>query len=182
MCDYSLYELKTRTADEDERLFINRFKTGSKGFASEADYQAAMDAHSRPKGPTLLRWIHKFCSDFWQHISPPSLPDEVCANLPAICLPYGAKLKILSSPDDTQNESTIPEIGSMIGQTVRLIQLTDESFGHRDAIVLDSDNERPISLQKLPVGLVAQALSLNLSSEEETEVKLLRANAASSYH
>jgi hypothetical protein len=37
MCDYSLYGIKNRLANEGEQLFIHRFHTGSKGLASVTD-------------------------------------------------------------------------------------------------------------------------------------------------
>jgi hypothetical protein len=178
MCDYSLYELKNRIAKEGELIFINRFRTGSKGFASEADYQRAIGAQSAPNAPRLLSDIHRLCSELWQRVNPPALPEEVCADLPAICLPHRAMLEIIAPPVNPRNERSISDISSIIGRTVSLIRIPDESFRHRDAIVLDSDDNIRIPVQTLPLGLVVRVLSLNLSADKKSEEKPLQALAA----
>ncbi len=52
MCDYSLYTIQNRLAEQGEELVLHKFQTGTLGFASVSELQAATRGKTRgPFGP-----------------------------------------------------------------------------------------------------------------------------------
>jgi len=177
MCDYSLHGLENRLAKEGERLVLNKFRTGCKGFASKDDLHQLHAWRKAPAGMSLIKRGPFFFAEAWRHMA--EAMDVARYDLPAVCLPHGATLQIISSPVEPRLQAGT---GAVVGTTVRLIQVTHEPHRYRDAIMcLDSRWAGPLSLQNLPEGVVVEVLSLNLAAKEKArQPGAAHARAASS--
>ncbi len=89
MCDYSLHGLPNRLAQEGEDLVAHRFPTGAIGLTSPAELCRMADSTKPQK------------KGFWSLIKsafmPPGMPE-----IPAVCVPPGAKLRMLDIPANLQ--------------------------------------------------------------------------------
>ena len=139
MCDYSLHIVPNRLAEARERLIVTRFQTGSLGFAPAPP---ASDQRA-PVGfwKTLLRAIVS-----------PAVPS--CA----VCVPPGAKLRLLCIPKRLQREFAI---GSE--EEVTFTQISAEENSYRDAVRFRDG--ATVLLQRLEPG--QSVVVLNISGEEE---------------
>jgi hypothetical protein len=84
MCDYSLYSIHNRLAEEREELCLYRFETGTLGFTSAIDLcnvNTAAKARMDSLWATIKGWF----------LQPPP-------RLPAICVPPGARLLLTDVP------------------------------------------------------------------------------------
>jgi hypothetical protein len=145
MCDYSLTNVPNRLAEESETLVVHQFASGTKGFASPADFKLA----EKLRGAFGLLW----------GLSTPSVP---CA----VCVPPGARLLLHDIPERLHQL-----FGVGVEEEVTFTQLSAEAYRHRDAIRFA--NGRQVLLQSLPEGQRVDVLCL--SSEEETlEVETAR--------
>jgi hypothetical protein len=138
MCDYSLTNVPNRLAEESETLVVHQFASGTKGFASPADFKLAEKL--RGAFGLLLG------------LSTPSVP---CA----VCVPPGARLLLHDIPEHLQQL-----FGVGVEEEVTFTQLSAEAYRHRDAIRFGSG--RQVLLQSLPEG--QRVAVLCLSSEQET--------------
>jgi hypothetical protein len=138
MCDYSLFAVPNRLAEEQEDLVAHRFPTGSMGLASPADLRR--DLHS-PAGPT-----------FWARIRQWFLP-VASKPVPAVCIPPGARLKLSRVPVTLQQQCSVSD-----SEEVTFTQLSASSYAYRDAIRFE--NGKTVLLQDLPEGLTVRVLSL----------------------
>jgi hypothetical protein len=137
MCDYSLHAIKNRLAVEGEQLFIHKFPTGSKGLASVADYWARS-----PRGVIRL-------------LSFLGVVGKVSLDLPACCIPPGAKLRLSGIPSGFRERYDVNEV-----EEVTFIQLTAKPFRYRDAFRFQNGEE--ILIQKFSEGLRVEVLALEL--------------------
>src|SRR5262249_51913601 len=129
MCDFSLDVRNTRLAEVGDQLFINLFHAGSKGLASRADFLAAR--------PGLLKRI----TDFFTMTE-----DNTLKNLPAVCIPPGARLGLSGIPKWMQDKYGVGE-----SEGATFVHLTYESFRYRDAV--EFANGARALLQVFPQGV-----------------------------
>lgn len=140
MCDYSLYTIQNRLAEEGEELILHKFETGTVGFAAAVDLSRAKVSISEP-------------DTFWATIKDWLLPRRT-PQCTAICIPPGARLLLSDIPRNVQMHLRIgcTEVGTFI-------ELSDQSYSYRDALLLP--NATRVLLQDLPPGLHAIVLSLS---------------------
>lgn len=141
MCDYSLASLRSRLAEEGERLVVYRFATGSLGFASPAELKTLKNQRSG-----------------WRALFQPK--QEACA----VCLPPGARLQLHDVPRRFQ---AIFGIGA--DEEVTFTQRSAEAGRYRDGIRLR--NHQEILLQRLIEGQSATVLSLGGSEAEPEDFR-----------
>jgi hypothetical protein len=151
MCDYSLYGIKNRLANEGEQLFIHRFHTGSKGLASVTDLRNLENPALAPAGV----WARFKC---WVENQKRWINDELKIALPAVCIPPGARLHVDGIPAPMQKRFRVGP-----REEVTFFQLTGEPFRYRDAIRFNNGHE--VLLQKLSDGLRMDVLCLSLAEE-----------------
>ncbi|HEX4750953.1 MAG TPA: hypothetical protein VH302_15540 [Bryobacteraceae bacterium] len=149
MCDYSLYALPNRLAEDGEQVVLYKFGTGSIGFAS------TLDAASQ-KTVTCSRW-DEFCADLKALLLPRST-----ACVPAVCMPPGTRLMLGDVPVRIQAEHSL-----RAGDTVTVTEITTQSYAYRDALFLP--NGKCVLLQELPAGMEATVLSTALEPVEQRE-------------
>ena len=146
MCDYSLYTIPNRLAQEGEELVVHRFPSGTLGFASCADLVKAREpAEVRP----VTFWSR--VREFFLVRSTPA----VCA----ICVAPGARLLLQDLPARVQNSL---QIGP--SEVAVFTEITERTYTFRDALLFS--NGRRVLLQELPEGLRALVLTLAPAEEE----------------
>ena len=151
MCDYSLGGLPNRLGIEGEELVVHRFSTGSIGLACSADLCATEVTKNPLRGQTfwqLLKGLFEF------------VPNEV--QVPAICVPPGARLLWKSVPEDLRRTLEIEEDGC-----VQFVQTSADVNNYRDALALPSG--RQILLQNIRPGVRLRLLSLGGDSDRDSE-------------
>lgn len=147
MCDYSLMCIPNRLARDGEELVMHRFPTGSLGFASPADlFQVAGTVEARSQG-------------FWRALRSFFAPPRI-SNVPAVCIPPGARLRLQEIPKRLQMDLNI---GST--EEVAFTQLTAAVNTYRDAVRFK--NGYRVRLQDLSEGVRAKVLDLSLAEEFE---------------
>jgi hypothetical protein len=146
MCDYSLYTIPNRLAEEGEELVLRKFETGTLGFASLSDLIRLESTTTKTGG---------FWSMLKDFISPPCPPQ-----LPAVCIAPGARLLLNGVPRKVQTSLCV-------GRSERVVftELSERSYSYRDALLLP--NGTRVLLQDLPEGL--HAVVLSMSSEPRAE-------------
>ena len=153
MCDYSLHGLPNRLAQEGDDLVAHRFPTGAIGLTSPAELCRMADSTKPQK------------KGFWSLIKsafmPPGMPE-----IPAVCVPPGAKLRMLDIPANLQTE-----LGVSAREEVIFTQTGLSPHTYHDAVRFS--NGRQILLQLLREGQRVQVLSLALD-EHEPEFARLR--------
>jgi hypothetical protein len=140
MCDYSLYTIQNRLAQQGEELVLHKFETGSLGFASASDLDAKAIAEDKPIG---------FWSRFICWLSPERSP-----RIPAVCIPPGSRLLLMDMPRMMQATLRVK-----CSEIVTFTELSDRSYSYRDAIVLP--NGTRMLLQDLPEGIHVLVLSMS---------------------
>lgn len=158
MCDYSLHNVRTRLAVEGEPLEVHRFTTGSLGLASPAELRPAL---SSPIAGQRQNWWQTIKN--WFGAEPP---------VAAVCIPPGAQLVARDIPETLQQK-----LGVGPDEEVTFVQLSPETLGYRDAIRFDNGQE--ILIQRLPVGLRMDVLSLSASDERQIRTEAVWSDAAS---
>lgn len=141
MCDYSLYTMQNRLAEDGEELVLHKFETGSLGFASASDL-GELEEEKRGKGDS-------FWSDLKEWIWP-RRPARVCA----ICVPPGAHLLLVDVPRNVQAHLRIRP-----SELVVFTEVSGRSYSYRGALVLP--NGTRVLLQDLPEGIHALVLSMS---------------------
>lgn len=144
MCDYSLAVVPNRLAVEGEELVAHRFHTGSIGFAPAADLHAAQ----RSLKPAPQK-------SFWQTLKTLFEDPRHFPNVPAVCIPPGARLLLKNIPEDLQRQWRVEE-----RESVLFVQVSAAENTYRDAIQFRHGGP-PVRLQDLRDGVVAQVLSLD---------------------
>lgn len=152
MCDYSLMNVPNRLARAREELVLHRFPSGSKGFASPADVNAACGL--QPK------------RSFWEGVKQFFNPVEPC-RIPAVCIPPSSRLQLHRIDPEFQREYQVSS-----EEEVEFDQLTAAANTYRDAVRFASG--RRVSLQRLPVGLEATVLDLGDGVEEVEPFEVAR--------
>jgi len=158
MCDYSLHGLPNRLAKEGEDLVAHRFPTGAIGLTSPAELCRMADS-TRPQKKGLWSLIKSA-------FVPPGMPE-----IPAVCVPPGAKLRMLDIPANLQTE-----LGVSAREEVVFTQTGLSPHTYHDAVRFS--NGRQILLQLLREGQRVQVFSLALD-ESEPEFARLRLNSES---
>lgn len=154
MCDYSLHCIKTRLANEGEQLFVHKFYTGSKGLASVDDLKVLERPQPAPAGTSIWgRFQH------WLNSKKRLMNYDAKRQLPAVCIPPGARLHLNGIPSRLQIQ-----YGVGASEDVTFVQLSAEPFRYRDAIRFPNGQE--VLLQNLNEGLQVDVLSLSLAEEE----------------
>jgi hypothetical protein len=125
-------------------LFVHKFGFESKGLASREDFLAAR--------PGILRRIADF-------ITRPG--EKILLDLPAVCVPPGARLIISGIPRWLQQKYRVGPTEGVI-----FTQVTHEPFRHRDAFQFG--NGRTLLLQRFPEGVRAEVVRLDLEDEPAT--------------
>jgi hypothetical protein len=141
MCDYSLGGLPNRLAVDGEELSLHRFSTGSLGLASSCDLRHAAHVERPVHNKTIWESIKSFFAE-------PPKSDEV----PAVCVPPGARLLLKTVPSELQHLWGIEE-----EQNVRFVQTSADENRYRDALELP--NGRQVLLQELREGMHLQVIS-----------------------
>jgi hypothetical protein len=152
MCDYSLEGFPNRLAVRGERLLTHRFRSGSIGMASPQDIAAA----TQPKlGCESRGW--------WEAVKCWLSPQTELDNIPAVCIPPGARLRMSRIPEPMQRSQALhPE------EDVTFVQLSAEAFRYRDAIRFD--NGCKVVLQTLAEGIPFDVVSLDVAEPEPEPV------------
>lgn len=145
MCDYSLHGLPNRLAREGEDLVAHRFSTGAMGLASPADVRRQMQ--SKPEN-----------ASWWSAIKA-AFVSPLVAEIPAVCIPPGATLRLMDIPANLQREFGIgPDETAGFTQTSALPQT------FHDAVRFA--NGRVALLQFLREGQRVRVLSLGTQEPE----------------
>ncbi len=146
MCDYSLYSVQNRLAQEGDELFLHKFETGTRGFVDANDLLKMTPG----TGAKAQAWSARIKS--WFRPSP--------SRLPAICIPPGARLLLTDIPERVQKALHVgPE------ELTVFTELSDRTYSYRDALLLP--NGARVRLQDLPEGI--RAVVWSLSSEGSSE-------------
>jgi hypothetical protein len=141
MCDYSLHGLPNRLARDGEELVAHRFSTGAIGLTSPAELCRAVNS---------VNAFEK--KNFWTAIKALILP-PVWPEAPAVCIPPGARLRMMDIPVSLQRELDVaPE------ETVTFTQTTAMANAYHDAVRFE--NGRQVLLQVLKEGQRVCVLSL----------------------
>jgi hypothetical protein len=151
MCDYSLYAIQNRIAEEGEEVVLHKFKTGTLGFTS---------LHDLIRFETTAKT--KACG-FWSTLKDCLLP-RTSSPLPAICIAPGTRLLLTDVPRKLQISV---RIGS--SEVVAFTEISERSYSYRDALVLQ--NGTRVLLQDLPEGLHALILSMSTDAEVVVPVR-----------
>ena len=139
MCDYSLHGLPNRLAREGEDLVAHRFCTGAIGLTAPGELARQMNSKTRKK-------------NFWSAILETFLP-PVIPEIPAVCIPPGAALRMTGIPLSLQRE-----LGVGPDETVTFTQTSATPQTYHDAVRFA--NGRQILLQFLKEGQRVRVLSL----------------------
>jgi hypothetical protein len=132
MCDYSLYGIENRLAEEGEVLVVHRFYFGSKGLTSP-EY---LKPSKQPKG-----WIAALKMFAAQ--------PRVCA----VCIPDGARLLLHGISSALQQAH-----GLSATEAATFRQLSANAGTHRDA--MEFRNRVKVRLQELDEGQQIEVLAL----------------------
>jgi hypothetical protein len=151
MCDYSLHAIPNRLSVEGEQLVTHRFPTFSIGLASPADLEKAVSAHRESQKEERSWWM-RFKIWFSQA---PVRSEEV----PAVCIPPGARLLLRDIPEETRQEFAVGPV-----EEVTFTELTPNAYRYRDGVRFD--NGREVLLQHLREGLSVDVLSLALAEPD----------------
>lgn len=146
MCDYSLYAIPNRLAEDGEQVVLHRFGSGTIGFASVNDVPPKV-------AECLTRW-QSLCAGVKALLLPRS-----CPTVPAVCMPPASRLMVTNVPADVQRFHRIHS-----GDAVVTTEITSQSYSYRDALLLH--NGRCVLLQDLPEGIEAVVLSTALETAE----------------
>jgi hypothetical protein len=160
MCDYSLLSFRNRLAIEGEQLLTYRFPSFSIGLASPAEIRA--EAFAQQEGGS--------CGSWWSRIKDWLFPPELCCKeVAAVCIPPGARLRVVGVPASMQEEFGIGSV-----EDVKLIDLSASAYEYRDAIQFT--NGRRALLQDLHEGVYFEVLSLGTTEPEleREEVRIRR--------
>jgi hypothetical protein len=142
MCDYSLHVYPSRLAMDGEDLVVHRFGGASLGLASPADLRRVMAC---TECDTLWAKVKQWFKAQWE-------PQQ---NVPAVCVPPGARLMLADIPRGLRRELGVGEI-----EEVKFVQVDVEANVYRDAVRFE--NGRQILLQALDEGQRVKVLSLEL--------------------
>ena len=143
MCDYSLHGLPNRLAREGEDLVAHRFSTGAMGLASPVDVRQEMQ-------PEKASWWSAIKAAF---VSP------LVAEIPAVCIPPGATLRLMDIPANLQRD-----FGVGPNETVCFTQTSALPQTFHDAVRFT--NGRVALLQFLNEGQRVRVLSLGAQEPE----------------
>jgi len=148
MCDYSLEAFPNRLAVRGERLVTHRFRSGSIGMASPSDISAAARTklESEPRG-------------WWAAVKCWLSPQTELDNIPAVCIPPGARLRMSRVPDQMQRSQALHPV-----EDVTFVQLSADAYRYRDAIRFDNGSK--VVLQTLGEGIPFEIMSLDLAEPE----------------
>jgi hypothetical protein len=141
MCDYSLHGLPNRLARDGEELVAHRFSTGAIGLTSPAELCRAVNSTNTTEKKSFWSAIKAL-------IFPPVWPEA-----PAVCIPPGARLRIMDIPVSLQHE-----LGIGPDETVTFTQTTAMPNTYHDAVRFE--NGRQVLLQVLKAGQRVVVLSL----------------------
>jgi hypothetical protein len=148
MCDYSLYAIPNRLAEDGEQVVLHRFGTGSIGFAS------IHDVPQQSRAPvSTWRSLRSALKTF--------LLPRMSPSVPAVCMPPGTCLAVSKVPDEVKRVH-----GLHSGDMVTVTEITSHSYSYRDGLVLP--NGKCVLLQELPEGI--EALVLFTALEEAIEI------------
>lgn len=148
MCDYSLMNVPNRLANEGEILVTHKFATGSIGFASPYEI-ADSQVPARPEP-----------GSFWNKVWAWFVARPAVCQVPAVCIPPGAQLKIL-----TVSESMRSLSGAEPLDEVTFTQITANWNQYRDALRTRTGQE--ILLQTIGEGVTAVVANLSLVEERK---------------
>jgi len=143
MCDYSLYGIENRLAEEGEVLVVHRFYTGSKGLTSP-EY---LKATPQPKG-LMAAMKGMFAAQ-----------PKACA----VCIPDGAQLLLHSIMPALRHAHGLSET-----EVVTFRQLSENAGAYRDA--MEFRNGVKVHLQELNEGLQIEVLALSSEKAGVQEV------------
>lgn len=147
MCDYSLYAVPNRLANEGEELVVHRFHTGSLGLASIADVGRYECARREAQSGGFWNRIRCYFQDPGDRVT-----------VPAVCIPPGTQLILKGIPGYTQQTYGLQKEEGAV-----FVQTSAEGNTYRDA--LRFYNGAQIRLQDLKVGQLVEVLSLSGTSE-----------------
>jgi len=147
MCDYSLMMVPNRLAAEGEELVSHRFRSGSVGLVSCADYRV-WQAESRASG--WWKWLHGIMAG---ENSPK----------PVVCIPSGAQLRMSEIPKSLQRHLSIGD-----AEDVMFRQVSSDPNRHRDALCFE--NGVVLSIQSLEEGQKLKVI--RLSAEPDSGIRI----------
>jgi hypothetical protein len=142
MCDYSLHVYPNRLAMDGEDLVVHRFGGASLGLASLADLRTVVAC---TECDTLWSKVKHWFKAQWE-------PQQ---NVPAVCVPPGARLMLADIPRGLRRELGVGEI-----EEVKFVQVDVEANVYHDAVRFE--NGQQILLQALDEGQRVKVLSLDL--------------------
>jgi len=145
MCDYSLHGLPNSLAREGEDLVAHRFSTGAMGLASPLDVR-----RQNQSKPEKTSW--------WSALKA-AFVSAMVAEIPAVCIPPGATLRLMDIPANLQRE-----YGVGPAETVAFTQTSAIPQTFHDAVRFV--NGRLALLQFLKEGQRVRVLSLGAQEPE----------------
>jgi hypothetical protein len=138
-------------------LIVHKFRGGSKGLASPAELEVLTKIAPAPQGTGLIRSLFHWVKERRRVRS--AEPER---DLPAVCIPPGAKLYL---------EGITPTMCEAFGfgeaEEVTFTELTMEPFRYRDAFRFKNGAE--ILVQRFPEGMLVEVLALALAEDPEEE-------------
>lgn len=153
MCDYSLVSVSSRLAVVGEELVIRRFSTGTIGLASPVDVHRQR-MNNRGKG---------LVENFRRFFEVPFVPSKLDQDVPAVCVPPGARLLVRDLPAKLQRKYYCQDVEEVI-----FTQTSLDLDSFRDAIRFGNGNQ--LLLQRLKTGQRVRVLAL--SSETKASILL----------
>src|SRR5262249_51129464 len=152
---------KTRRARGGERLFAHKFHTGSKGLASMADLRGLEQA--LPAGAGLWARLK-----YWAGSLRRPRSEELMRQLPAVCIPPGARLYVEGIPEAIQVKYALAD-----AEEATFTQLTSEPFRYRDAFRFKNGDEVLIQIfdEQTRVEILRLALAKDPEEEPEEEIE-----------
>jgi hypothetical protein len=146
MCDYSLMGVPNRLAHDGEDLVLFQFRTGALGLTPQHDFSRQTE-QAQCRKMSFQSFLRRLLTG-------------TEANNLAVCIPPGARLRLLDIPKDLQTS-----LGIGASEEATFTQLTAEAHTYRDAIRFN--NGRAVLLQRLREGQKVKVLRLSLDPESD---------------
>lgn len=140
MCDYSLYTIQNRLAEEGEELILHKFETGTLGFASASDFSRAGSLNTRSR----------YFLGQYEGLVGTAAYSTVHGDL------RSSRNSLITERHSTNCADTPPHRPKEIAL---FTEVSDRSYSYRDALL--PPNGTRVLLQDLPAGLHALVLSLS---------------------
>jgi len=151
MCDYSLMMMDSRLAVAGEQLVAHRFRSGSTGLVSLAEFQSWQE---RPRPGLWQR-----CKECFSSRNEP---------VSVVCIPPGSRLRLDAIPSGLRRQFDLDAC-----EEVTFTQISADANWHRDALTFPGKAAN-VLLQYLPEGQMVTVLQLSSSGAGDPDPELAR--------